>query len=88
MKKDKQYYVSLIGTQLEIKTEEQELQLKNRNKVIKTFYRKVSEDCAEKYHLKDCRVILPNTAHTRDYKPSRINVVVSENGIIEEVWCG
>ena len=36
----------------------------------------------------DHRIIYPNTAVTMDYKPERLNIHVTKQGIVEDLRCG
>lgn len=35
----------------------------------------------------ELRIIHPGDSITEDYRPSRLNIRVDENGIIDRVWC-
>ena len=36
----------------------------------------------------DARMIGPDTAVTRDFRPDRLNISYGEDGLVTRVWCG
>ena len=40
------------------------------------------------FKQKDIRWIMPDSAITQDYSPTRLNIEVAKNGKIKTVWCG
>ena len=42
----------------------------------------------ESYGVMEIRVISPGMAVTMDWRPSRVNIDVTETGIIERIYCG